>query len=365
MSEKNDVYFELVNYFNKMPVGLPRTVSGVEIQILKQLFTEEEAQIAMKLNFTPQNTAKIHRKVRNKNFTLEELDQKLERMYEKGTIIRAMYNSEKLYLLAPFVPGIYEFQLGRLSRELVINVFQYFNEVYFEKEYNVPGIPQLRTIPVEEAISADLNIPTYDKIREIIESSSDIGIMDCICRVAHDMIDDPCKKTDLRKTCMTFGSAAKMFHEKGEAEFISKEKAYELIKDFEQVGLVPQPSNSQRPFVICNCCGCCCEVLTNQKRFDNPARLFATNFHVIIDSEICTGCGVCEERCNMDAISLSNGKSEVNLDRCIGCGVCVPTCPESAITLKRNLTETIPPSNTKTTYIEIMNAKAKLAQTNK
>ncbi len=365
MSEKNGVYFELVNYFNKMPVGLPRTASGVEIQILRHLFTEEEAQIAMKLNFTPQKTAKIRRKLRNKNFTSEELDQKLERMYEKGTIIRALDNGEKLYLLAPFVPGIYEFQLGRLTPELINNVFQYFEEAYFEKEYNVPGIPQLRTIPVEEAVSVDLSIPTYDMIRKIIDSSNDIGIMDCICRVAHDMVNDPCKKTDLRKTCMTFGSAAKIFYEKGEAEFISKEKAYELIMDFEEAGLVPQPSNSQKPFVICNCCGCCCEVITNQKRFDNPARLFASNFHAIIDKENCMGCGVCEERCNMDAISLNNGTSEVDLHRCIGCGVCVSTCPESAITLKRNLTEIIPPSNTKTTYIEIMNAKAKLAQTSK
>jgi ferredoxin len=186
--------------------------------------------------------------------------------------------------------------------------------------------------------------------------------MDCICRVAHDVVNDPCKKTDLRKTCMTFGSAAKIFQEKGEAKIISKDKAYKMIENFEKAGLVPQPSNSQKPFVICNCCGCCCEILTNQKRFNNPARLFATNFHAIIDSEDCIACGICEERCNMDAISINDRKSEIDLDRCIGCGVCVSTCPESAITLERNLNEIIPPSNTKATYIEIMNAKAKLAQ---
>jgi hypothetical protein len=52
MNENNRIYLEFVNHFNKMPVGLPKTVSGFEIQILKQLFTEEEAQIAIKPNFT-------------------------------------------------------------------------------------------------------------------------------------------------------------------------------------------------------------------------------------------------------------------------------------------------------------------------
>ncbi|MFW9820200.1 MAG: 4Fe-4S binding protein, partial [Candidatus Thorarchaeota archaeon] len=325
----------------------------------------EEAQLAMKLNFTPQKLKKIHRKLRNNGLSLEELDNKLEKMYEKGTIIRALNNGEKLFLLAPFVPGIYEFQLGRLTPELISNVFQYFKEAYFEKEYNISGIPQLRTIPIEKAVPVDMNIASYDQIRKIIDMSSYIGIMDCICRNAHDMIDDSCKKTDLRKTCMTFGSAAKIFYEKGEAEFISKEKAYELIKEFEEVGLVPQPSNSQKPFVICNCCGCCCEVLTNQKRFDNPARLFATNFHAVIYRDLCAGCGTCEERCNMNAISIIDGLSEIDLEKCIGCGVCVPTCPEEAIKLEKNELEVIPPSNTKETYVAIMDAKAQLAQAKK
>ncbi|MFX0029993.1 MAG: ATP-binding protein [Candidatus Hermodarchaeota archaeon] len=362
MKENNKVYYDLQDHFNKIPIGFPKTHSAVEIRLLKQLFTEEEAHLAKNLNFSLRRLKKIYRKLRNNNLSIEELDDKLERMYEKGTIIRAIINGEKLFSLAPFVPGIYEFQLGRLTPELINDVFQYFEEAYFEKEYNVPRIPQLRTIPIEEAILVDLKVENYDLIRNIIDNSNTIGIMDCICRQAHDIIGDPCKKTDLRKTCMTFGAAARMFHEKGEAEFISKEKAYELIKAFEDAGLVAQPSNSQKPFVICNCCGCCCEVLTNQKRFDKPAELFASNYHAIIDPDLCTGCGVCNERCNMDAISLIDGLSEINLDNCIGCGVCVPTCSENAIKLELNEKVIIPPSSTEETYVEIMKVKAKSAQ---
>jgi electron transport complex protein RnfB len=63
----------------------------------------------------------------------------------------------------------------------------------------------------------------------------------------------------------------------------------------------------------------------------------------------------------MDAISIIEDLSQVNLERCIGCGVCIPTCPEDAIKLVKKELEVIPPSNTKETYMAIMNVKAELA----
>ncbi|GAH10544.1 unnamed protein product, partial [marine sediment metagenome] len=33
----------------------------------------------------------------------------------------------------------------------------------------------------------------------------------------------------------------------------------------------------------------------------------------------------------MEAITMDNGKSSVNLDRCIGCGNCVAICETNAI----------------------------------
>jgi ferredoxin len=53
-------------------------------------------------------------------------------------------------------------------------------------------------------------------------------------------------------------------------------------------------------------------------------------FESLIDEESCTGCGICEERCPVDAISLER-IAKVNRDLCLGCGLCVSTCPESAI----------------------------------
>jgi ferredoxin len=53
-----------------------------------------------------------------------------------------------------------------------------------------------------------------------------------------------------------------------------------------------------------------------------------------IDHELCTACGVCVERCPMEAVRLNGDAAEIIDGRCIGCGVCIPTCPGEAISLE-------------------------------
>ncbi len=44
-----DIYLKLRDFLNKLPAGFPATESGVEIKILKKLFTPEQATIALQL----------------------------------------------------------------------------------------------------------------------------------------------------------------------------------------------------------------------------------------------------------------------------------------------------------------------------
>lgn len=50
----------------------------------------------------------------------------------------------------------------------------------------------------------------------------------------------------------------------------------------------------------------------------------------VIDSELCTSCGLCRETCRFDAISEEN---EIISLKCEGCGACALVCPEEAISL--------------------------------
>jgi len=56
---------------------------------------------------------------------------------------------------------------------------------------------------------------------------------------------------------------------------------------------------------------------------------------IIIDDELCTGCGNCVDSCPFGAIELENDKVKV-LPNCNLCGACVESCPVEAITLERD-----------------------------
>lgn len=367
--EKLDIYIKLKEHLDKLPVGFPSTKSGVELKILKNLFTPQQAKMAMKLDFIAKPLKKIHRKLRNEDISIKELEEILDEMYSDGLINRG-FNKEngekvKYYANAPFAIGMYEYQLNDLNEEFIKLSDQYFEEAFID-EYNKSGVPQLRTIPIEQSVESTTSVATYDDFKQVIEDcGGPIAVAECICKKEKDLIGEPCKQTDLREICFSFRTAAKLYEDKGLGRFITKEEALEILEQAQKDGLVLQPGNSQRPMCICCCCGCCCGILRNQKNYDAPAKFFATNYYAQVDSDLCIGCGVCETRCNMDAITINNEISNINLDRCIGCGVCVPTCPEEAISLIKKEEEIIPPKNTAATYQAIMQGKAKKSREKK
>ena len=57
MSDKP--YHKLRKFLDTFPLGFPRTASGVEIKILKKLFTPAEAQLAVQLSPVPEAAAQI------------------------------------------------------------------------------------------------------------------------------------------------------------------------------------------------------------------------------------------------------------------------------------------------------------------
>ena len=44
----------------------------------------------------------------------------------------------------------------------------------------------------------------------------------------------------------------------------------------------------------------------------------------------CISCGACEMNCPQGAISMGDGKYEIDPEKCIGCGTCASVCPMGA-----------------------------------
>jgi hypothetical protein len=55
-----------------------------------------------------------------------------------------------------------------------------------------------------------------------------------------------------------------------------------------------------------------------------------SNISPSINKSRCIGCGICAENCDVNAISINNGKAEIN-NKCIGCAMCIAVCPQKAV----------------------------------
>ncbi len=58
-----DIYERLARFLDNLPAGFPATDSGVELRILKRLFTEQEAEGAMSLTMFPESAAAIAKRL--------------------------------------------------------------------------------------------------------------------------------------------------------------------------------------------------------------------------------------------------------------------------------------------------------------
>ena len=131
-----------------------------------------------------------------------------------------------------------------------------------------------------------------------------------------------------------FGSHADYYVENKMARFIDQEEALAILDKAEEAGLVNQPANMVNPGGMCNCCGDCCGVLRALNKFPKPAEMVYNDYQASVDADLCTGCEICLDRCQVGAIDVDDELAQINLDRCIGCGLCVTTCPTEAMSLK-------------------------------
>ena len=321
-----DVYRKVQRQLDQYSIGFPETESGVEIEILKLLFDEKDAALFSEITGELETPDSVSARVGR---PAEEITGDLERLAKKGLLYRVRQEGSTRYSAIPFIHGLLEFQAPWMPKELVSLTGKYIRE---KLKDNMTGGSGMRVLPIKESVDFEHKVASYDDAREILKKEALIAVTDCSCRLQRKLFDRACDSP--MEACIMVGPMAEYYIENGMGRRITLDEAMKIIEDAHAAGLVTQTQSVTRPFMICNCCKCCCGFLGAVRRTPKPARLVISNHIARVDRDRCTGCGACVEKCQVQAVALEGDTAAaIDYERCIGCGLCVPACPSVALSL--------------------------------
>lgn len=200
--------------------------------------------------------------------------------------------------------------------------------------------------------SEKVTVP-MDIIKESLKYATFIGGMDtCLCRDANGCEDYP---HDV--ACLFFGEAGRTIVKHGLGRQLSYEEACERVDRAAEHGLMGQAvwieveqllwgirNDKMDQFLeICFCCPCCCIAMRLAR---NATKAERHRFHpagwtAVPDRTKCSGCRKCvsgPNGCPVEAISFGeDGKIMIDQELCVGCGICKTRCNQDVIKIKQTM----------------------------
>ena len=177
----NSIYKKVAKVLDTLPNGFPETETGVEIKILKKIFTTEEADLFCDLRLTFETPQQVSERTRR---PLEGLAEKLETMWNKGQLFGVDFGEVKVFKMIPWVLGIYEYQVKSMDKEFAQLCDEYNHT--FGKEFFKYTPHLMQVIPIEKEVENDQMTLPYEQVSAIIEmgqSFAEIGRASCRERV--------------------------------------------------------------------------------------------------------------------------------------------------------------------------------------
>jgi NAD-dependent dihydropyrimidine dehydrogenase PreA subunit len=308
-----------------------------------------------------------------KKMDRDELSVKLDRMSKDGLLYRFTRGDKVYYYLQDLysVWRTYGWPGASGDNKHEIAKFQHDSFPEFISPFEHVTEKGLRVIPVEQTVDDPRVILPYEAVSKMLNSYTYFCVTYCGCRDRknNNREMENCKYPV--ENCLHFDKLAHYAVENGLGREITRQEAENILHEAAELGLVHGISNQQMGTdTICNCCKCCCMWFETMYRCKHNGTLTPSNYHIAIDQETCTGCGLCVKRCPMEAITLvdipdargrktmvvddkgharelvnKTGKvSTANTDLCIGCGVCAYKCPSKSLKLTRNEAVHHPPA---------------------
>jgi ferredoxin len=266
-------------------------------------------------------------------------------MAERGLVLDIERRGKRYFTLSPVVIGFFEYTFMRQGSDLPLGeLARLFDEYFFQNDRFVrsvfTGETQIgRSLAREEAlVSGDhVEILDWERASHLIETASAHAVSTCACRHHHSHLGTACERP--QRTCLTLNHGAELLARNGIAERIDAAEAMQILEISKKAGLAQTGDNVQHGVsYICNCCGCCCGMMTAIRRFDIKNAIVSSNWISEIDLERCSGCGLCVDACPTAAIEIVVGEAEEgrkkpprwavrDAELCLGCGVCYGRLP--------------------------------------
>jgi len=355
-----DIYKKLGKKIDNLTVRVPWNKAFYNI--LKELYTEQEAELLIQMPYT---LASLNKLVRITKFDKSNLQKILAVLCEKGLVIDIWIRNKFYYMISPMGVGIFEFTMMRTggnlnSKEWAKLFHEYLNsdQSFYEANFgNGEKISIERALPYNEVIrdSEHVEILDYEKSKYIIENAEKIAVGLCSCR--HEKMHIGEKECDVPlNKCSTFGQGADYLIRNNLAKEVSKTEMLESLEQSKEMGLVLNADNVQRNIgFICHCCKCCCNTLLGISKHGYPGIIVTSNYIISMDENECSGCGNCSRDCPINAISMEpienpttkkKASPVVDTSICLGCGVCALRCKTGSAKLIKREQRVIHPETT-------------------
>ncbi len=365
--EMSDVEADMAYKKLRKIIMMPKTKTSLEI--LKIWYDDEDARLltaGFKTIGMERYTVEDYAK--KTGISEEKVRETFERLAYRGVLFYyvSKRDGKKKYLIPPLFPGLIEYFI--INKNVSIDERRKFVKKFHDNPQNwmgllgigsdftifrvIPGTrpaPSNRLIEINETLEVDKSqILAYQDVEEIIREAgkieNNIAVLPCTCRTMSMMMktSPECERTV--ENCLVFGVPTRFIVEQGIGHYILAEEALDILKQAEKEGLVHVSQNTyDRQGFICNCCPCCCGVLSTAIKYNYWDIFQKSDYIPVIDYNKCKKCKKCAKICPFYALAYREGDKEdksedkilVREEICIGCGVCAANCPQEAINLKK------------------------------
>jgi H+/Na+-translocating ferredoxin:NAD+ oxidoreductase subunit B len=354
MSEK-EIYSRFIAWLDTGWWHLP--ASEHLLSSIKAFFTQEEAVLLTSFPFKPTELKEL---ANLKGREPDDLATKLDALARKGAVWRTKRDGSLLYNLNDaffiFFRGPFSaLHLDQAAKDMAPPLNRYLRDGLMDQLAPVQT-KALRTIPIAQTVEDPRRIMPYEDVMAVVESQDFVAVSNCACRQRKRVDPDSARCEHPEEVCLHFGDLARYLADSGLSREITREEAKDILRVSAEVGLVHAISNRQNDVdTICNCCRCSCiffesyHVLKHEKSHD------FSNYRLKINPETCKACGLCVQRCPIQALTLedfplaknkqSKAAALMNPEKCLGCGVCVHKCPTQSLILEPRAETQDPPKD--------------------